>query len=189
MIDHPDNMGSYTIRMNQSFYGIPILCIGGGEFNYIKGYEEANMSCRIAGLVFSDNKYHISANIVHEKEIKYKDVPLLPFSEIKKVLEKLIADGRVRGIERIRLGYALYHDPKDSSVNWAVPTWVCRAEFYDDEEQQPHVDKVLVDGEPTLIPRKGNVFIQAQHGKFLDPLDGNKTRRNVLDMIPWEKVR
>lgn len=94
-VNHPDNMGQYSVEMYQTFYGIPVLAAGGGSFEYMKG-DQQNLSCYVIGYIYNEQIYALNANIVREVKMQSEDIPLLPFSEIKLTLEKLIQEGRIR---------------------------------------------------------------------------------------------
>lgn len=184
IVDHPDNRGVYTVEMYQALYGIPVLYANGGYFSTLKG-EKYGLSSRVFGYMHRTDKYAINTTLVQETDVKHADVPLLPFAEIQPVFEKLIADGRLRTIEHLQLGYVLYIDPKDSGINWAVPTWVARAEFYDDASGEAYEESWGPGGEIIRTPNKTLMFVQAQTGAFLDPLSKSAGRRDVAKILTW----
>lgn len=187
-IDHPDNIGRYELQFWQTLQDVPVLCTGGGSFNYLKNDVPYLFSSISAGILDSE-EYGVNANLVKTTMVVQDDSPLRPFKDIKQTLEALIEEGRVRSIEDIRLGYVLYCDSEKAEINWAIPTWVCRAEFYDDADQEPYLLEDP-DAECTdVVPRKGNVLIQAQTGLFIDPLDMTPTRRNAPKVIAWDDVK
>lgn len=187
--DHEDNMGMYALYYHQTLAGLPILLTGGGGFFEYSPKDEPHISCGAAVYVYDDYGFDLDIAYVEPVEKIYDDVPLLPFSEIRKVIVEQINQGKIRGIRRIQFGYVLYHDAKDSEINWAVPTWMIKAEYYEDAQQKPFVEKDPITKENIYTPRVYDILITAQSGEFIDPTDTSDDRRVSPKTYGWADGR
>ena len=185
-IDFPGNIGRYFFSFIQSVNNIPIYSTPGAVFEYLRGEPKRDsFYANASSSIKTKDDFHVGGGPVKWIRNAYEDVPLSSFDALKESMRSLIQEGRLRGIETMRLGYMLFLDPEDDSVNWTIPIWVCDAEFYNDEEDEGYIDTDEETQEEYLVPKRQRIFFYGQTGAFLDPTDSNRLRKVRPNIVAW----
>lgn len=185
-VDQPDNIGFYAMTFDQAVHGVPIIGIGGGDYEYLKN-DAYTFTAGVDSSVHAPDAFHLSACFVLENTIQHDDIPILSFEDIKAVLEGLIHEGKIRSITDMRLGYYLYCDPAQQDINWLVPMWVARGDMHYDPDVQPL--RFVDENGQVEYETVSTVFeVEAQSGKIIDFLNMSPSRRHVPDILSWDDV-
>lgn len=197
-IDHPDNIGGYSMQLTQSFFGIPVIGTGGGAFSTYLKNDRYGLANDVAAYYITPEALNFRANLLEVAEVVYPDVPLCSFASLQAEVEQLILEGRLRALADgakggeigLQLGYVLFNDPNDATISWAVPAWMANGVVFDDAEKEAElIDDDPVYGKTYLGGDFGTYFFQGQHAAFIDSLDQSPTRRNVPKILTWDEVK
>ncbi len=130
-------------------------------------------------------------------EVLSEDVPLLDFSLIRAAIEKEIAEGRIRKVFDVELGYALYNDPgatreqgtawMKESVFYTLPVWAVNCYYIENGEKQMRDYTGRDVPERSAIEYK-TVIINAQTGKVMDRADNRPITAEYHGFISWDDV-
>lgn len=135
----------------------------------------------------SENAYGFAAHLLAEEELVHGDIPLVDFEVAKPQIEKLIAEGRVRKVHGVRLGYMLYLEPDHNREHFRlVPSWVVDCEYYSTAKAET---EVIDEPDYTIVQNFRKLVINAQTGKLLDPEDKSLDRSDCPEIITWDQVR
>lgn len=186
------SVGQYELYLRQNLQGIPVLLSRGGDFMATPaGVQSERMVELGSGITFwakTPSDFSLFAAFVQEKEIEASDVPLVSFADAKCALEAMIESGKLRSIRSLSLGYVLYFDPARDDICWAVPTWVCRGDVFEDETAEAP-SLAMGDGIVETYPMEKNLLLPAQHAQVIDPFSTSPTRRNAPKILTWDSVR
>ena len=188
LVDHC----GYGFDFKQVIRGIPAL--GNAHLTYQHGRMRTNH--RWEGVydnwinleISSPVSYHMSVHLWQEEECLYEDIPLVPFETGKPAIEKMIRDGLIRKIRRVQLGYVAYVEPDHNTEHWIlVPTWVVDCDWFPSAKDD--FWKAEFEDEANPYSRSGAhlLYINAQTGKLLDPMDTSRKRSDAPEITPWKK--
>lgn len=188
LVDHC----GYGFDFKQVIRGIPAL--GNVHLTYQHGRMRTNL--RWEGVydnwinleISSPVSYHMSVHLWQEEECLYEDIPLIPFEAGKVAIEKMISGGMIRHIRRIQLGYVAYVEQDHNTKHWIlVPTWVVDCDWFPSAKDD--FWKAEFEDEANPYSRSGAhlLYINAQTGKLLDPMDTSRKRSDAPEITPWKK--
>ena len=190
LVDHR----GYGFDFKQIIRGIPAL--GNAHLTYQHGRMRTNYRWEsvydnwINLEMSSPTSYSMSVKLWQEEECLYEDIPLVPFETGKAAIEKMISDGLIRHIRRVQLGYVAYVEPDHNTNHWIlVPTWVVDCDWFPDAKDD--FWKEEFEDEPNPYSRSGAhlIYLNAQTGKLLDPMDTSRSRSDVPQIITWKKTK
>ncbi len=183
-------MGNYHIEFNQVFYGIPytesrIL------FDDLSDRERTTPDGAMGEayvIVGSKDDYVLAFAPAQVDHILTDDLPLAPFSEVKKEIEKLIKTGYIRDIYRLRLVYLRLYNPADIGNTWVLfPVW----EVYGEIMRKPEDPTPVYDEADMEKARKfggTSILINAQTGQAYNRKDNSSTRSDAVFQT-WDEVK
>ncbi|MDD3411762.1 MAG: hypothetical protein PHY12_13240 [Eubacteriales bacterium] len=176
----PDFEGPLLAHFNQCMGGIPLLCFASESYQTFtaKAFkaEDAlraeitaiSQSYRSVGLgMFCSLQYHA----LRQTSVLEEDVPLCSFDKVMETCEGLIADGKLRRVDTLRLGYAIWRQKSGSFV--LMPTWVIEGELFKSADAAPVQPPRSYDSDPLEY---GKIMINAQSGELIDPWNLAKDR-------------
>lgn len=189
------DMGTYSVRMQQHFGGVPVL-------TYVhlpepNGYQP--MPATEAAIYLTDaDHYSLSASLAEVAEVVAPDIPLRPFADVQAMLRGLIEAGHLRGVESLQLGYAVFADPDEAGLAWLIPTWVATGEYY----QTPEEDNLFLQepfaSDPSYRDARvvSTITADAQTLRPIDPLAHSMQTGGFAGEAPdasaillWQEVR
>ena len=142
-LDKPTSeVGAYSFVYHQYFHGIPdtrsfpfdVAVQSKTHMNYAGGISY--------GDVASANDYNAWFTPGIEKEVIIEDIPLAPFSQVKKEFEKQIKAGLLREVCSVRLVYFCYMDKENPGETFILqPVWELRGNIVEKpsyQNQPPH---------------------------------------------------
>ncbi len=187
LVDHR----GYGFDFKQVIRGFPAL--GNAHLTYQHGRMRTNH--RWEGVydnwinleMSSPVSYSMSVKLWQEESILHEDIPLVPFEKGKAQIEKMIRDGLIRHIRRIQLGYVAYVEPDHNTKHWIlVPTWVVDCDWFPDAKDD--FWKAEFEDEANPYARSGAhlLYINAQTGKLLDPMDTSRNRSDAPKILTWK---
>lgn len=157
------DMGHYVIDYYYMLRNIPLIIDVRATFRKSIPGEGGNFWPGVSATIKAEDQYFLLSERPQEVEEVYSDIPVCTFETIKKTCEEWILRGQVRSIESCTLGYVIYHDPQNSELYWAVPSWIIECEYYDSAK----------DTRPTAIGpgeaySNAKLVINAQTGEAID---------------------
>lgn len=125
-----------------------------------------------------------------EVGVDIKDIPLLSFDEIKKVLEQWVTDGYVYSLNEVHLGYMAFIDPAKKGDEFVLlPIWTAKGRTRADLSLpfELKTDQTVMDRGGYL---NAGIIINAQTGQKYDLYnDNHPDRRYVPDIITWDDIK
>ena len=181
--------GNYDIDFSQSFYGIPYHY---KAYPFVWPLKSEPQTLSLIGdiyaVVVSEEKYAISFRPAIEDELLANDVPLLPFSEIRKEYEHLINTGYIRDVYNIRLGYFVMDNPNDlGNTSILIPVWELSGAIVN-HPSNPTPAPVFADRELQKRNAGRYALINAQTAKYYNPEDKSRDRKHGT-YITWDEVK
>ncbi|MBQ9252689.1 MAG: hypothetical protein IJ188_08650 [Clostridia bacterium] len=186
LVDHC----GYGFDFKQGIRGIPAL--GNAHLTYQHGRMRTNhrwegvydnwINLQISSLV----SYSMSVHLWQEEGCLYEDIPLVPFEAGKPAIEKMIQDGLIRKIRRVQLGYVAYVESDHNTKHWIlVPTWVVDCDWFPSAKDDFWKEEFQVEFNPYARSGSHLLYVNAQTGKLLDPMDTSKKRSDVSTIRTW----
>ncbi len=191
--------GWYWLSAVQQFEGIPVLFSGENTRSWFP------TSC-VWAEIYKDGLYSISGATLKQVGMRHEDLPLLPWSEIQKSIEKLIKSGKIINVYQVRFGYQLVLMEKGTSnhVGWLGDRKSYPEGTFDRVYQVRPVwrllayevgtfDKEEIAGEPSA--RKGMrpstaMAIDAQTGEVVySPEAGQVSNSIEPKILTWKDVK
>ena len=185
------NHRGYGFDFKQVIRGIPAL--GNAHLTYQHGRMRTNH--RWEGVydnwlrleMSSPVSYFMSVKLWQEESVLHEDIPLVPFEKGKAQLEKMIRDGLIRHIRRIQLGYVAYVEPDHNTKHWIlVPTWVVDCDWFPDAKDDFWKEEFEDEANPYSRSGAHLLYLNAQTGKLLDPMDTSRKRSDVPKILTWK---
>lgn len=131
--------------------------------------------------------YFMSVKLWQEESVLHEDIPLVPFEKGKAQVEKMIRDGLIRHIRRIQLGYVAYVEPDHNTKHWIlVPTWVVDCDWFPDAKDDFWKEEFEDEANPYSRGGAHLLYLNAQTGKLLDPMDTSRKRSDVPKILTWK---
>ena len=118
------NGGFYMLFFARLYHGIPYLC--NAPYAIPLDNAEPDIPYELThGCIEDAEHYTVSVSSPQEIGLLENDVPLLPFSEIEKIVSQRIEAGYVERLDEMRFGYRIFVDPDHSGSEYIlVPVWV-----------------------------------------------------------------
>ncbi len=180
-------MGDYYLYAKQLFHGIPVISPQAGGINSPGGY--------LRYFYGNPTYYHFTLAGSVELGVHTKDVPLLSFDAIKRVLEKQIEEGKLRGVDEMEFGYIAFYQGKKDNRTWLMmPVWRIKGGYTEDpkkEKVMPYHDERDRDGSLTVPMGYGDYFYSAQTGELI-PTSILTEREDPLparEIVTWESLK
>ena len=187
LVDHC----GYGFDFKQVIRGIPAR--GNAHLTYQHGRMRTNH--RWEGVydnwinleISSPVSYSMSVHLWQEESILHEDIPIVSFEKGKAQVEKMIRDGLIRHIRRIQLGYVAYVEPDHNTKHWIlVPTWVVDCDWFPSAKDGFWKEEFEDEANPYARSGAHLLYINAQTGKLLDPMDTAKKRSDVPQILTWK---
>lgn len=201
--------GVYIMDAFLTIRGIPIFMGAGYGLkapNGGNGYDSTLSSpamFSIGHYLEPGNYYAAMASYVFRETGEIvEDIPLCPFEDIKREVERLIEQGNIRDVFSARLGYVVFQkaDEKYDYKNhtWemagaeyvAVPTWVIECTYAENAKKNITTNPKDPDDDTNTeeVPYYGgygfqNLMIDAQTGKAYDPYATQRSKQEYLKKI------
>ena len=100
----------------------------------------------------------------------------------------MISDGLIRRIRRVQLGYVAYVEPDHNTQHWIlVPTWVVDYDWFPSAKDDFWKKELEDEANPYRLSGAHLLYINAQIGTLLDPMDTSRTHSDAPKIVPWEK--
>ena len=184
------DLGFYTMAFHQMFYGIPFKGTNLMFNEQIKAEKDITVGTlgEIGALVASDEHYSLVFCPVVEDGVITADVPLAPFSKVKKEIEKLIGTGYIREIYNVRLIYMYFYNPDDLYNTYILkPVWQVNGILVTNPKEQT---PVYSEEEKAVQRRYGELYgyFDAQTGAYYNPND-TSSDRGYAKYITWDEVK
>lgn len=186
--------GPLMAHFNQCMGGIPLLCYASESYQQFtartfKAEDDLcadvcaiSQSYRSAGL---DMFYSLQYHTLRKTSVLSEDVPLCSFSKVMATCEGLIANGQLRRVDTMRLGYAIWLKKGGSFV--LMPTWVIEGELFKSADAAPKQSQRSYDNDPLEY---GKILINAQTGELIDPWNTAKGRAyDAPKLVTWDDVK
>lgn len=170
--------GVYYAFFHQKICGIPILDHAG----HAHLSDPHWISPQVSAWITKPDSFEVSVEWqLKEDACLAEDVPLMPFSKIKSIVEEKILDGHIRKVIGMELGYMIYTDPvyRDDTIRrghydyvghyYAVPVWQVQCWYAKDAGTK--LDKRSDDVDVLNVREFRNFIIHAQTGKILNSDD------------------
>lgn len=186
--------GGLNVRFYQVLSGIPILSTvemaykepsPGGDNPRFQPLLGARVSLR--NIAPGDVRRHLERavlSLVKEGATLTADAPLCSLEKAKKSYEALIAQGRLRRVDSLRLGYVGWYDKKAPEALTLLPCWVLEGLLYPDAKATGILEDTpdnQQDDETTFI------LVNAQTGQLIDPWRTDKNRSyDAPKIINWK---
>ena len=192
--------GFYTLNMRQCFHGIPYMA--SIYEAYIDDQDDIwdwrddekwiqrglnRFHGTMFGEVFGEDSWMIVGRFYQETGRVCEDIPVLPFDQVKGEVERLIAEGYIRWINSVTLGYVHFEteDPKEFIL---LPCWVVWCEYHRGGPQSEKTygindSELMFDGNSEYYRP---VVINAQTGKLFDPASLETGRIMCPDLSAWQ---
>ena len=152
-----------------------------------------------------DNYYAAMVSYVFKETGELaEDIPLCPFEDIKREVERLIEQGNIRNVFSARLGYVVFQKADEQydykNHTWeiagaeyaAVPTWVVECTYAENAKKE--ITTNPEDGaNAEEVPYYGaygfqNLMINAQTGKAYDPYATQSSKQEYLKKLKAPKI-
>lgn len=182
-------MGVYQIALNQRFHGISFRATR-LPFTWPLKIEEGLLLAvgEMTAIVGSDQDYVIAFYPVMEDAVLTPDLPLTPFAEVQKELERLIESGYLRSVYSVRLTYCIYNNPDDLHNTFILlPVWEVTG-VYVQSPKDPTPSPKFEDEETERQFGGMAGYVNAQTGQYLDPEDQTRTRSFGV-YLTWDEVK
>jgi hypothetical protein len=180
-------MGSYILNAKQLLHGIPVI-------STLIGLENAPGGS-LTYLYANPRYYRFTLIGSSELGVHTKDVPLLSFEAIKRVLEMQIDEGKLRGVDEMEFGYLAFYQGKKDSRTWLMmPVWRITGGYTEDPKKDkvmPYHDERDIDGSLTVPMEYGDYYYSAQTGVLLSTvsLTGREDQLPVGEIVTWESLK
>jgi len=213
--ENGDSTGFYQITAEQLIEGIPMIGAiassqaenhftvpftktdkDDAEERRLKPYRKGSfwntkVFMEMAASDESDYFAHIGVNRVRTVEID--DIPLAPFEEILKRIEREIEAGNIRAVYALRLGYLRYSNPDMTEYACAVPTWALDCRYLTTENQQTadiFETENQKDAERSIWKTYGfsQIPIDAQTGELKIITTGDEETFSVPKVMTWAEL-
>lgn len=163
------------VYFDQVLNGIPVLTSAVDAFSrYRKTARDGNRSSSFGGIAILQDEgmeeWYTSAQFNNVLRVKSaEDTTLCDFATVFASCERLISDGRLRKVDSLRLGYAVWYGKGDSYT--LMPVWALEGELFEsaDMEYSKPVEEAR-----DMPAEYGTLLFDAQTGAFLDPWTANE---------------
>ena len=102
-------------------------------------------------------------------------MPVVPFETVKKQVEGLLQDGRVRGVTAAALGYVQY-DTDVPGEMLLYPAWVVWCAYSSDGGATEETEPVNAGGWPMDNEKEHPLIFDGSDGRWIDPEDRTEGR-------------
>ena len=182
--------GTYWLTYQQVLGGVPVLSRINEAFNGTVGHTPAleeylqngggNGDCTVS----ERDDFSVRYRLYQTESVLHEDVPLCSFDAIRKQLESFIADGTLRKVRSVKLGYVSYPNPDNPQTFVLLPMWVVHVRLMDKSTSEipPSMlkDPVTADEYSTY-----HLFFNAQTGEMVDRLRTDDKRCAMPKIIAW----
>lgn len=183
--------GFWGFTFDQLFHGISMESCDNG--NAYDDYFFIGTAARpiINFSIWSNDRYQASASVYGETAVVYEDVPLRSFADAKAAIEGEIIAGHLRYISKVKLCYIPYLDPAEKEALWLLPAWYVEGIYTGNAQKD--LEPVYAD-DGSLAGYEGGVndgmvvAYEANRGQLIDRKDTSSKRRNVPEIITWDKA-
>lgn len=180
-----DAGGFYMLFFARLYHGIPYLC--NAPYAISLGNNEPAIPNEVThGCIEDEEHYTFSLSSPKELGIVETDVPLLPFSEIERIIAQRIESGYVKSLSEIRFGYRIFVDPNHPGEEYILsPVWVFSGSM------RASLDIPFVDEEVVFMPYKNisSFAINAQTGEiYTFAFEADKDRHTAPQILTWNDL-
>jgi hypothetical protein len=189
----PDFQGPMMVYFDQVIRGIPLLCYSMNSFSHYTGPVQQETRGFIGGIAIiqgqkdiglDDMSYSMQYSLLKEQQEIEADVPLCRLDQVINTYEQQIADGKLRSVQSLRLGYVVWYNKGEPESFTLLPTWVLEGELFRGSNEERHNPVT----QSTVIPSEyGPILVNAQTGELIDPWNSSPDRSfDKPDILPWK---
>lgn len=170
--------GCYYLFAHQLIQGVPVL-----------GTHQAIDKGRVQYAYYMPEYLLLCFWSVTNPTVIEEDLPLLSFDAFKGKLEKLIDEGKLRGVDGMRFGYGAC---KDGDTWKLVPVWMVTCGYTDDPNTKknvlPYTDK---SGDLVHPEGYGEYYFSAQTGERLKRYELSRYEESLRmpKILTWDDVK
>lgn len=143
--DYPK--GTYYLEFRQKFEGIPFYMIiedkalttGEGDFSGEVWPKWRGIEGKSSFEYMDDSSFWLNAYMAKQEGVAVEDVPLASLETVLGTLEKEIADGHLRSVFALRLGYVCYLDEGSPQTYSLYPMWMCDCLYTDSARKEMQI--------------------------------------------------
>jgi len=178
--------GFYMLFFARLYHGIPYLC--NPPYAISLGNVEPPIPNEVThGCIADEDHFTFSVSSPKELGIIADDIPLLPFSEIEKIITRRIEAGYIHSLDEIRLGYRIFIDPAYPGTEYILsPVWVFSGNM------RASLNIPFVKNDVVFMPYKNmsSFAINAQTGEvYTFALEDAKDRKSAPHIITWQEAQ
>ena len=176
------------VYFDQVLKGIPLMGYAHSSFSTFAGHRREEPFNFVGAAAVLQEQQGIgltpfrSAQFQVLKELppSESDLPLCSLDQVINTYEDLIAQGKLRSVSSLRLGYIAWFDARDAQSFTLHPTWVLEGELYKNSKQAGWTGT----GES---PHFGMVLVNAQTGDLIDPWNAAANRAwQAPTVLKWK---
>ena len=142
-----------------------------------------NVYAELSGYYTAPEDYVIKFSLLDIVREETDDLLLCGWESARAAFEKEIQAGHLRSVDEVKLCYIPYEDPRDPSLYWLLPAWICRGIYIEDPVEDPTIWTDEVTGEAYIVENTKSVVFQANLGEIIDYNDNSKNRRKCPRII------
>ncbi len=167
----------FSASFNKLYRGIPLIAFP--EQSYGKYCEvfthEKNGSPYISASYQGQRQIGIEPSTMalyatfKETKLLKEDMKLCSFEKALQAYEKLIEEGKLRGVSSLRLGYVIWYTDNTFETANFYPTWVLEGDLYRKASDASYENF-------QASPNFGFIYVNAQTGELIDPWNESKSR-------------
>ena len=182
-----ENRGYYAVYLAALYHGIPLLC----RPSYcipLSDKDSTPIPYPVSsGCIEDEQRYSAQISVPKEIGTIEDDIPLLPFSEIQRIVEERIAAGYVASLDEMRLGYRIYIDPEHRGTEYVLlPVWIFSG-ILRGTLDVPFVDRAPLNSAP--YDNMSSFVINAQTGEVYSFVtETSKERNDAPHILTWEET-
>ncbi len=189
----PEFQGPLMVYFDQVIRGIPLLCYPSDSFTKYAGSKSQENRGRVGGTAIIQGMKDIGLegmslsmqySLLKEQQEIAQDLPLCSLDKAIGAYEQLIAEGKLRSVQSLRLGYVAWFNKGEPESYTLLPTWVLEGELLrkaDEEQKRPTAQFSPISGE------YGPILVNAQTGELIDPWNDSPDRSfDKPHILPWE---
>ena len=188
-----EDNGFQFLYFYTTYHGIPHLLDNGTFLHTVKSEAGSNGLTNPPSHIYMCIKRpgQFWVNIATSKEIgvEIEDIPLLPFEEILKALERQVEAGHAYSLNEVRFGYMTFIDPEKKGEEFVLlPVWAAKGRTRGDLTIPFDLknDQVVKDRGAYGC---NSIVVNAQTGEVYDLTgDRRENRRYVPDILTWDEV-
>jgi len=182
------------VYFDQVVGGIPLLGTAAGSFSRFTGDTRGDEKRFVGGIGIirdlddigmTETYYSMQAQLLKPTGMLAEDLPLIGFDRVLDTYGALIAAGKLRSVDSLRLGYIAWQG-KDGGFT-LLPVWAAEGELFQSAEAD-YSGKAPTQQEPD-VTEYGQILVNAQTGEWMDPWNGEENQPSYVPaVITWDSL-